>query len=158
MEKTIEIPEGYEARIEDNKVILEPKEREDERIGKALILYIKFKGSGILGWRREELIAWLEKQCEHIKFLESIQIGDEVIRNTDGVLVNLSQIKRVAEQGSQKNINNENKMGTVEPIYNDGELHIKDETLAFIYGAIKKYGNNEKLYDKLRGYIKILVR
>lgn len=37
MTKTIEIPEGYAARIEGNKVILEPKESEDERIKKDII-------------------------------------------------------------------------------------------------------------------------
>lgn len=50
-------------------------------------------------------------------------------------------------------MNTEKKMGTVEPIYNDGDLHIKDDAIAFIYGAIKKYGNDEELYDELRGYI-----
>ena len=30
MEKTIEIPEGYKARIDGNKVIIEPKESKDE--------------------------------------------------------------------------------------------------------------------------------
>ena len=37
MNKEIEIPEGHEARIEGNKVILERKESEDERIRKALV-------------------------------------------------------------------------------------------------------------------------
>jgi hypothetical protein len=37
MEKIIEIPEGYEARIEGNKVILERKESEDERIRSLLV-------------------------------------------------------------------------------------------------------------------------
>lgn len=32
MNKEIEIPEGYEARIEGNKVIVELKESEDKRI------------------------------------------------------------------------------------------------------------------------------
>lgn len=36
MEKIIEIPEGYEARIEGNKVVLEQKENEDEKIIKGL--------------------------------------------------------------------------------------------------------------------------
>lgn len=36
MNKEIEIPEGYEARIEGNKVILEPKESEDEKIRKEI--------------------------------------------------------------------------------------------------------------------------
>lgn len=47
-----------------------------------------------------------EKQCEHAKFRDSIQVGDKVTRNEDGVLVNLSQLKRVAKpaevQGKQK--------------------------------------------------------
>ena len=37
MNKEIEIPEGYEARIEGNKVILERRESDDERIRKWLI-------------------------------------------------------------------------------------------------------------------------
>lgn len=37
MNKEIEIPEGYEARIEGNKVVLELKESEDERTRKWLI-------------------------------------------------------------------------------------------------------------------------
>lgn len=37
MNKEIEIPEGYEARIEGNKVILELKESEDERIRSLLV-------------------------------------------------------------------------------------------------------------------------
>ena len=37
MNKEIEIPEGYEARIEGNKVILEKKESEDEGIRKFII-------------------------------------------------------------------------------------------------------------------------
>lgn len=49
-----------------------------------------------------------EKQGEHAKFRDSIQIGDKVTRNEDGVLVNLSQLKRVAKpaekQGKQKPI------------------------------------------------------
>lgn len=41
--KEIEIPEGYEARIEGNKVIIEPKESKDERIKKELLDYLKDK-------------------------------------------------------------------------------------------------------------------
>ncbi len=37
MNKEIEIPEGYEVRIEGNKVVLTPKESEDERIRKAIL-------------------------------------------------------------------------------------------------------------------------
>lgn len=42
MAKEIEIPEGYEARIEGNKVIFVPKESEDEKIRKELLEEIEF--------------------------------------------------------------------------------------------------------------------
>ena len=51
------------------------------------------------------------------------------------------------------------KMGTVEPEWND-EKHlitkagsIQDDALAFIYGAIKKYGQNPEFYEELKEYI-----
>ena len=51
------------------------------------------------------------------------------------------------------------KMGTVEPRYNDEKVSltldnsIQDDALAFIYGAIKKYGQYPELYDELADYI-----
>lgn len=102
MEKTIEIPEGYEARIDGNKVIIEPKESADERIRKEIIQYLKdYLNLPNGNYCRDDFFAWLERQGEHIKFLGSIQIGDEVTRNPDGVLINLSQFKRKAKQGEQ---------------------------------------------------------
>lgn len=79
-----------------------PKEEsDDERIRKELIDFVKSRGGF-----KQEYIAWLEKQGEHAKFRDSIQVGDKVTRNQDGVLVNLSQLERVAKpaekQGEQK--------------------------------------------------------
>lgn len=64
MEKTIEIPEGYEARIEDNKVIIEPKESEDEIIRNRIIGYLKqdIEEHPERKERIEDMLAWLEKQ------------------------------------------------------------------------------------------------
>ena len=57
----------------------ELKESEDERIRKALIQYIKYNVSVISGWRKEELIAWLEKQKDHEDELEkAYKTADEV--------------------------------------------------------------------------------
>ena len=39
--KEIEIPEGYEAKIKDNKVIITPIESEDEKIRKELLEVIR---------------------------------------------------------------------------------------------------------------------
>ena len=64
------IPEGMKARIEGNKIILEPKESEDERIRKWLIGYFnqyiidempQVFGNGL---NVKDVIAWLEKQGE----------------------------------------------------------------------------------------------
>ena len=46
MTKEIEIPEGYEAKIVGNKVVLELKESEDERIRKRLIVCLKLSLKG----------------------------------------------------------------------------------------------------------------
>ena len=61
MAKEIEIPEGYEARIDGNKVIIELKETEDERIRKELYEFIKVNSPTEDANR---FIAWLEKQKE----------------------------------------------------------------------------------------------
>lgn len=50
-------------------------------------------------------------------------------------------------------------MGTVEPCWNDTRVSIPeneylcDEALAFIYGAIKKYGTLEEFLNELKEYI-----
>ena len=65
MEKTIEIPEVYEARIEGNKVILEPKESEDERIRKGLLEIFNKAQFGEWGKLKiKDIIAWLKRQKE----------------------------------------------------------------------------------------------
>ena len=68
MNKEIEIPEGYEARIESNKVVLIPKESEDEKIRKKLIRLVQdaINKTGTCYTEEEgkPLLAWLEKQKE----------------------------------------------------------------------------------------------
>lgn len=44
------------------------------------------------------MLAWLEKQGEHKRFRDSIQIGDSVTKNEYDELVNLSQLNRVAKR------------------------------------------------------------
>lgn len=51
------------------------------------------------------------------------------------------------------------KIGTVEPRYNDEKVlltsdnSIQDDALAFIYGAIKKYGHEPEYFEDLKKYI-----
>jgi len=86
----------------------ELKESGDEKIRKALIEFFDkdafdcgYKSEWVNGIKYKDVIAWLEKQGEHAKFIDKIQIGDKVTRNEDGVLVNLSQLKRVAKKDSR---------------------------------------------------------
>lgn len=64
--KEIEIPEGYEARIEGNKVIIEPKESEDEMIRKELLKVIKHcyedGGYALCTDDYKKYLSYLEKQ------------------------------------------------------------------------------------------------
>ena len=94
-----------EVRQEDIEYLFpELKESEDEKIRKQITGFITY--SRVLDETKKIWLAWLEKQGAHAEFLDKIQIGDKVTRNEDGVLVNLSQLKRVAKrdekQGEQK--------------------------------------------------------
>ncbi len=55
-----EIPEGYEARIEENKVVLIPKESEDEKIREEIITYLRSCHEPYM----KEWISYLERQKE----------------------------------------------------------------------------------------------
>ena len=110
-------------------VFPELKESEDERIKKELISFLQLPHPQFVGERKQEKwIAWLEKQAEHANFRNKIQIGDKVTRNKDGVLVNLSQLKRVAKK--------DEKQGEQKPNYNNKEL--KDVVIE----ELSKYNNN----------------
>ena len=93
----------------------EPKESEDERIRKEIIEAFKTLGDGkipvVINYA--DIFTWLEKQGKHANFRNKIQIGDKVTRNEDGILVNLSQLNRVAKkdkkQGEQKSWSEEDK-------------------------------------------------
>jgi len=90
------IPEGMEARIEGNKIILEPKESEDERIRKAIISHFVSMTTSCTEEeiQRRKYIAWLEKQGEkksadwndadkemsHPLYLKGFDAGREVER------------------------------------------------------------------------------
>lgn len=104
----------------ENKICKESDDSltsENERIRKAMIDFFKHereKGVTVLhyGVNIERMITWLEKQGEHANFRNKIQIGDKVTRNEDGVLVNLSQLNRVAKK-------DENMIEAIEALCDD---------------------------------------
>lgn len=87
----------------------ELRESEDEKIRKAIHIYLDWlDGKKDYAPRGEytirDMIAWLEKQGEHANFRNKIEIGDKVTRNEDGVLVNLSQLNRVAKKQTEQKL------------------------------------------------------
>lgn len=82
-------------------------ESEDEKVRqKILFLFYSWRNNEQVNIPNkkevEKAISWLERQGEHANFRNKIQVGDKVTRNEDGVLVNLSQLKRVAKPRESK--------------------------------------------------------
>ena len=76
---------------------------------------------------------------------------DEVMKSTEDY-----GDQCTANENEEKQIK---KMGTVEPRFNDTHVFLSDDTficdepLAFIYGAIKKYGTDKAYLEALKEYI-----
>ena len=109
MNKEIEIPDGYEARIEGNKVIIEPKESEDERIRKAIFKALSKKEAHdvILAEHIEisDALAWLEKQKERkpIPFIPKFRVGEKIISTKNYHLTyNILEVGHINELGNQE--------------------------------------------------------
>jgi hypothetical protein len=103
----------------------ELKESEDERVRKAMIDFFKHEreeGITVLhyGVNIERMIAWLEKQGEHANFRNKIQIGDKVTRNEAGILVNISQLNRVAKKREKQD--EQKPTDKVEPRFKVGDI------------------------------------
>lgn len=111
-----EIPEGYEAKIEGNKVIFVPKESEDERIRKELINFFKVwkrsqenSLSGTSNWRginTNRIITWLEKQKECVADTNKTSVSEdekmlkERISNIDAICLS-AEIQKPYKDGNQ---------------------------------------------------------
>ena len=81
MEKEIQIPGGFEAKIEGNKVIFVPKVSKDERIRNRIICYLKqdIKEYSEREERINEMLAYLEKQKEPDKAQFAVDLIDKYI-------------------------------------------------------------------------------
>ena len=96
-----------------DEIFPELAESDDERIRKELIEFVKSRLAGFP--QCERFIAWLEKMGEHLKFCKTIQIGDKVTKNEDGVLVNMSQLDRIAKPRKKKSESWLEKQGEINP-------------------------------------------
>ena len=112
-------PENSSVKKILEKAFPELKENEDEntdeKVRKALIKLVTNHASIDLfieyDIHLDEALSWLEKQGEHANFRSKIQVGDKVTRNEDGMLVNLSQLDRVAKKHNITGIGSKNAQG-----------------------------------------------
>ena len=108
----------------------ELREPKDEKIRKELIKLMKQMSDTIVENYTtvpiSDFVAYLEKQGEHANFRNKIQIGDKVTRNEDGVLVNLSQLNRVAKKDEKQGQTFTKK--DVDDAYLKGVINTKNET------------------------------
>ena len=134
----------------------ELKESEDEK----MIKFIKQQLFNIkktitenyeLDARLTKAIDWLESQGEHANFRNKIQIGDKVTRNQDGVLVNLSQLKRVAKPaekyGEQKPVDKDEQKGT--NIVEEDMTPFQKKVFCIIDTAIEEEQGLKQVCDEL---------
>lgn len=77
-------------------------ESEGEKIRKELIQRVIHDGNGRYTYNKNDYITWLEKQGEHANFRSKIQVGDKVTRNEAGMLVNISQLNRIAKPAKKR--------------------------------------------------------
>ena len=82
-----EIPEGYEARIEGDKVIIELKETEDERIRKYIVKFVELeKGVNLPPDDADKMLAYLEKQKDQ----KPVEWSKEDERMFDSIIGDIS--------------------------------------------------------------------
>ena len=128
--------EGSE--ITDPKEVAElvfPELKEsDERIRKALIQYIKYNVSVISGWRKEKLIAWLEKQKDHEDELEKAYKTADEVQYRRGYEAAKREFEK---QGEQPDANKEYWRG-----YREGKQEIIDK-----YSELKKQGEQKPAWS-----------
>ena len=120
------------------------KESDEERIRKDIVFYIaaNHKDDG----EKARWLYWLEKQCEYANFRNKIQIGDKVTRNEDGVLVNLSQLNRVAKKDEKQGKNN---MGISETTKQEWSEEDETKLNDAINACKAQYGNMSYTADWL---------
>lgn len=147
--KTSEPMSGCNVIIET--LFPELKESEDEKIRKALISVLTSdfeKDATIYGITVEEIIAWLEKQGDYANFRDKAQVGDRITKNEDGVLVNISQLERVAKP-SEKQCEQQASYTTIVET-GDGGIN------ALVTGELPTDGcdDEQKLADKVEPFDK----
>lgn len=97
MQQEITIPEGFEATIDGDKIILKKIESEDERIRKELIDIVKKSPITFAFEDKGKVLAWLEKQEQkpYNKVEPKFKVGDWIVTSYGKV----NQVIAVDEDG-----------------------------------------------------------
>ena len=131
-------------------IIPELAESEDEKVRKEIIRFIRMEVEDeIVG---NKWLAWLERQGDYANFRDKAQVGDRITKNEDGVLVNLSQLNRVAKAEERQVEQNFEMKTAAESLGIDSDTYNKivDEC---IFGdqndsCVKDYNNIDPHFGK----------
>ena len=162
MNKEIEIPEGYEARIEGNKVIFELKDDEKimKAIGYAICVAAHEDGTLINDVTEDEALAYLEKQKE--QKLTKWSEEDKVMLNNIIRSVHMKSIMPLDEMDDRSKYKKyENFLNSLPERFNlqpKQELSKEDERLLNIIIDIldREEHNGHLTHDDLKACVKLL--
>lgn len=137
MHQEINIPEGFEAEIKGNKIILKNIESEDKRIRKEIIAFIKSVAYAKMD-DVKRYVAWVEKQGELVNFLSkgldnAHKRIDELIQKNNELCIKLEK------QGEQEQLYirfGEIPTDEKSKIYR-GEMKVGTENGVSVYPAFK---------------------
>lgn len=154
MHQEIYIPEGFEATIDGDKIILKKIESEDEKVRKTLIRVLNENvGNGIekYGAKLEDALAWLEKQ----KPIQNINKEDEEVRQ---YLVRIMKQRDINVPMVQKSLNwlekqgKQNTADKIEPKFHESDWVIDKQGIVHqIANVIKNVTYNTYGYDIVGG-------
>lgn len=152
MKKEIEIPEGYEARIEGNKIIIEQEEDKDERIRKMLIEQME-------RWKKcaedNNVEQDVEDASDAIAYLEKHKEQKPVDAEWDELQSEFKNINKAFEDGKKDVVAHPERYGLCKSTRWSEEDEKKLKTVISLMRASQAV---DPFYDKmcLEGWLKLL--
>lgn len=139
------IPEGYEAIIENGKVIVKKMESEDEKIRKEIVRFIQMEVENeIVG---NKWLAWLEKQGEQSIKMRALFAADK--------LASAEMTGRLKER--KEIIDNPEKYGLCKkPAWSEEDEKHRNAAICACSYMIEYFENSTKIYEDANDWLKSL--
>ena len=142
--KEIEIPEGYDVRIEGNKVIMMPKESDDERIKRIITesVYAIYAD----GEEYNEVLAWFEKHKEQ----KPIELSNDFETALEQFLMNADSSSNTFAEDVRKYADKLREIVKKEQKFTVGVFTFDDVLALESAMSMAKHNNDSDLYNALQ--------